>query len=233
MRTGESTEGLPRGALESMRRYYVDRVPYHDGFMSWDGNDAMEELLEPVIRLFQGDISGGNVLEVACGTGNWTQVLAKRARTVVATDLIEGYLDLARTKGYDGNVEFRQADAYSLEGVGGPFTAAFAADWWSHIPRSMIDTFHETLHSVLRPKARVIMVDMLRTESFELAFLRYDAEGNEVQMRTLPSGGSYEIIKNFPNGEELRSILRKWTDDVCYSEIPDLGRWVLRYTLPG
>jgi demethylmenaquinone methyltransferase/2-methoxy-6-polyprenyl-1,4-benzoquinol methylase len=151
---------------------------------------------------------------------------------VVATDLFEGYLEIARSKGFGrDNVTLVEADAYSLEGVGGPFDAAFSADWWSHIPRSMVDAFLRALHERLRPGARVVVVDMLRSESHDLAFCRYDAEGNEVQLRTLPTGDSYEVVKNFPKAEELRGRLEYWSNDVEYHEEETLGRWVLRYSL--
>ncbi len=228
------TEGLPWSALAKMERYYRDRVPYHDQYMGYAGDREMERLLAPVIGLVEGQVAGRDVLEVACGTGNWTRVLAKRARSVVATDLIEDYLEVARSKATGlGNVTFVQADAYSLEGVGGPFDAAFAADWWSHMPRSMVDAFLLALHGHLKPGARVVVLDMLRTDSFELSFHRYDAEGNEVQLRTLPTGDQYEVVKNFPEEEVLRGRLEGRAEDVEYRELEDLGRWVLMYSLPS
>lgn len=232
MRRKGPTEGLPFSALEEMARYYADRVPFHDSYMSWTGLEAMEDLLGPVIACFEEDIEGKDVLEVACGTGNWTQVLSRRARSVTATDLIGGYLDIASSKDIPrANVAFRQADAYSLEKVGGPFGAAFAADWWSHMPRSMVEPFLGSLRSVLTPGARVVMVDMLRTPGFDLAFHRYDGEGNEVHLRTLPSGGDYQVVKNFPAEEDLRGVLEGWARDVSYREVGELGRWVLRFSM--
>ena len=235
MRRKGPTEGLPWTALAEMGRYYRNRVPYHDQYMDYTGPEAMEGLLSPIIRLVEGDVAGRDLLEVACGTGNWTQVLAERARSVVATDLIGDYLDLARTKlGGATNVAFKTADAYSLdvEAVGGPFDAAFAADWWSHIPRSMVDAFLVSLHGCLRPGARVVMVDMLRTGSFDLAFHRIDGEGNEVHLRTLPDGEPYLVVKNFPSEEELRGRLEGLAVDLGYHEDGPLRRWVLRYALP-
>lgn len=232
MRRKNPTEGLPWTALEEMRRYYTDRVPYHDGYMSWSGPDAMEALLGPIIVNIEGDLEGRDVLEVACGTGNWTQLLSRRARSVTATDLVQEYLDIAMSKDYPrANVTFRPADAYDLDASGGPFDAAFAADWWSHMPRSMVDTFLGSLRSVLSPGANVVVVDMQRTPSFDLAFQRYDAEGNEVHLRTLPSGGSYEVIKNFPGEEELRGRLEGWAEDVSYTLFHDLSRWLLRFVV--
>lgn len=232
MRRRDPTEGHPWTALEEMRTYYADRVPYHDEYMSWTGREEMEGLLAPIIDLVGPEVLGRDVLEVGCGTGNWTQTLSHMARSVVATDLIKAYIEVAKQKEFPpGSVTFRQADAYSLEGVGGPFDAAVAADLWSHIPRSMVGTFLQSLASVLRPSARVIVIDMLRDQWSDLAFHRFDAEGNEVQLRTLPNGEAYQVIKNYPDEEELHGLLGHWARDAAYKGFPDLGRWVLRFTM--
>lgn len=231
MRMRGPTEGLPWTALEKMERYYRDRVPYHDAYMDYQGPEAMEGLLAPIIDVFEGDVAGRDVLEVACGTGNWTQVLAKRARSVTATDLVVEYLELARSKDPSGKVVYQVANAYSLDAVEGTFDAAFAADWWSHIPRSMEDAFLQALCGRLASGTRVVLVDMLRTPAFDLAFLRFDAEGNEVQLRTLPNGETYEVLKNFPDPEVLRGRVESWGEDISYHEDQDLKRWVLRFSI--
>ena len=69
-----------------MKVYYDRRAPWHDKYMGYLGNGPMEELLSPIIRSIEPYITDRTVLEIACGTGNWTQVLAKRARTVLALD---------------------------------------------------------------------------------------------------------------------------------------------------
>jgi hypothetical protein len=71
---------------------------------------------------------------------------------------------------------------------------------------------------------------MLRTEAFDLSFHRFDADGNEVHLRTLPNGRSYEVVKNFPVEEVLRGRLEPWTDRVEYRELPDLGRWFVTFS---
>jgi demethylmenaquinone methyltransferase/2-methoxy-6-polyprenyl-1,4-benzoquinol methylase len=217
--------------VEEMERYYGDRVPYHDEYMGYEGNEAMEELLGPIIALVEPDIAGRDVLEVACGTGNWTQVLSRRARSVVATDLFDGYLDIARAKPYArDNVTFVRADAYRLEGIGGPFDAAFCADWWSHMPRSRIGTFLQALHAHLSPGARTVAVDMMRTEHFDRILSHIDEEGNEVQERDLPNRRRCQVVKNFPTEAELRGLLGPFASRVGYVEHLPLRRWLVSWT---
>jgi 2-polyprenyl-3-methyl-5-hydroxy-6-metoxy-1,4-benzoquinol methylase len=231
MRRNPPTEGLPWTALHSMREYYTDRAPYHDEYMSWKGQQDLEVLLAPIVDVVAEVVRDRRVLEVACGTGNWTQVVSSRARTVMATDLVAEYLELARQKEYPrDNVTFQEADAYDLRGTGGPFEAAVAVDLWSHVPRSMEDTLLASLASVLEPSSPVLLVDMLRSEVFDLSFHRFDADGNEVHLRTLPNGRTYHVVKNFTDEDELRGRLEPWAEDVDYEELPDLGRWMLTFT---
>jgi ubiquinone/menaquinone biosynthesis C-methylase UbiE len=57
---------------------------------------------------------GADVLEVACGTGYWTEVLIRSAATVLATDINEEMLSLARSRDIDPQrIVFQRADAYA------------------------------------------------------------------------------------------------------------------------
>ena len=221
-----------RSIIEQMNAYYEKQAPRHDKLMGYTDNARMEQLLAPLIKRFEDCIAGQEVLEIACGTGNWTQVLAKRTRSVLATDISPAALDIARSKSY-GNTEvtFRIADAYTLENVPGTFTAAFAADWWSHIPKSNIAQFVEGLHRRLCPGAKVVFIDMMPSESLDRMFSHYDNEGNLIHKRTLPDGQQFYVVKNFPTEEELRDVLDGLADDIEYYEHWSLRRWMLIYSL--
>jgi demethylmenaquinone methyltransferase/2-methoxy-6-polyprenyl-1,4-benzoquinol methylase len=139
-----------RRLVEEMNRYYDARVIWHDTYMGYKSNEEMELLLCPVIEAFEAAIADKNVLEIACGTGNWTQVLAKRAHSVVATDISAAAIEMAQRKNQSNrNVIFHVSDAYSLDDIEPGFNAAFAADWWSHIPKSKISPFVSNLHARL------------------------------------------------------------------------------------
>ena len=219
--------------IKEMNEYYGDRVPFHDEYMSYTDNLSMEKLLGPIIQRVEKDIKGKDVLEIACGTGNWTQVLSKRARSVVATDIHEAYLVQAKRKPYQkDNVVFKVADAYALDGIDRKFNLAFASDFWSHMPKSKIKSFIKTLHSKLLPGSKVIMIDIMpRPELDRKFFSHMDEEGNVIQKRILPNGKVYHVVKNFPTKKELVDCLKDYCITVKHYEDTELLRWVLSYTV--
>jgi ubiquinone/menaquinone biosynthesis C-methylase UbiE len=113
----------------------------------------------------QEETAGQDVLEIACGTGYWTQVCATRARSVLAVDVAEETLAMARAREYPfGKVRFGQADVYQLEDVPGQFTAGLASFWWSRIPPERQAGFLEAWHRRLGSGARALFMDHRHAE---------------------------------------------------------------------
>jgi demethylmenaquinone methyltransferase/2-methoxy-6-polyprenyl-1,4-benzoquinol methylase len=196
--------------------------------MNYTGNEAMEKLLAPIIADLEHLVVGRNVLEIACGTGNWTQVLSKRARSVVATDVSESALEVARGKAYGpAPVAFELVSAYELSRLARSFDAAFAADWYSHIPKSMIGQFLRDLRDLLSPGAPVTLLDMSWQEWFAKEESRVDDEGNRVSVRDLPDGRKFEVVKNFPGEEELIKTVAPVGRAINYRRYAELQRWLL------
>ena len=217
--------------VRRMNEYYSMRAPWHDTYMGYRDNPSMEDLLAPIIRWFETYVEGADILEVACGTGNWTQVLARRARSVTATDVNKSVLDMAERKPYGSNrVSFEVADAYTLDGLPATYNAAFAADWWSHIPKSRIPAFLSAVCAKLVPGSRVIIVDMLPAKNLTYLGTHRDGEGNLIHPRKLPSGEEFEVVKNFPTEEDLATCVRGFGRDVIYRSHDRLRRWMLAFS---
>jgi SAM-dependent methyltransferase len=164
-------------------------------------------------------LRGRRVLEVACGTGYWTALVAPLAASVVAVDMAEEPMAIARGKGL--KVRFEKADAYRLPETLGRFDAALAVFWWSHVPRRRIAEFLASLHARLEPGARVLLMDNRYVEGSSTPVAEVDADGDSYQMR-----GADRVLKNFPSEAELRGLL----PSPCLNLLEYY--WVAEYQLP-
>jgi ubiquinone/menaquinone biosynthesis C-methylase UbiE len=78
----------------------------------------------------------GQVAEFGCGTGYYTQVLAEKAETVIATDLSPGMLEFAKQRVKAANVKFQTEDCQSTS-----------------LPSAMFDNrIHRSRASLRRPE---------------------------------------------------------------------------------
>lgn len=152
-------------------------------------------------------LAGHRVLELACGTGYWTQHFANSAQSVLATDINREMLDLAEAKDLPTDkVKWQLADAFDLQ-VEGKFSACFAGFWWSHILRQDQEGFLQQLRQKLGKDTLLVLMDNVYVEGVNTTIARTDLEGNTFQIRTLPDGGRYEVLKNFPTDSALRKKL--------------------------
>jgi len=185
------------------------------------------------LQQWMRDALGGlDVLEIACGTGYWTQPLSGSARSVVAADASEKVLEIARAKTYArGNVRFLVADAFDLGRAalpGVPFHGALAGFWWSHIPLDRRHAFLASLHTQLAAGATVVMFDNHHVKGVSTPISRTDEAGNTYQTRRLDDGGIFEIVKNYPTREELAAVIEPFGTDVAYEQVKHF--WFVRYT---
>lgn len=215
--------------VAEMQRYYELRADVYDHSMGYD-DPARVAQLEPVIAALSTLMRGRDVLEIACGPGFWTERVARVARHIVATDVNESTLALAKEKQIDEKVvTFRRADAYDLARVPGTFTGAFAVDWLAHVPLSLLPRFLDGLHQRLEPGAQIAFCDQLpRVSSFTGA---HDHEGNHLQERILPDGSRHRVIKHFFSDETLRELFHSGRHDVSVQRFPEQGRLIASYTI--
>lgn len=186
---------------QALADYYAQRANEYEGIYAKPERQSDLRILRDLVGEF---VAREHVLEIACGTGYWTQVMSRTAGSVMATDINTEVLDVARSKGLDNRVRFLQADAYSLPVTSGKFTAGFSGFWWSHIPRARLADFLRGFHQRLSPGAKVLFIDNRFVEGSSTPISRTDAEGNTYQTRRLASGATYEVLKNFPDESELR-----------------------------
>lgn len=195
----------PQGNPPQLQKYYAKRASeYEQIYEKAERQDELEWLRGRIPALYRGR----TVLEVACGTGYWTQYIAKAAKKVRACDINESVLEIAREKPIPKDrVEFFKADAVTLDGVPAGCDAAFAGFWWSHVKKKDLARFVANLAARLEPGSRLGFLDNSYVGGSSTAISRRDAEGNTYQMRRVQSGEEYEVLKNFPTADELRAAM--------------------------
>jgi ubiquinone/menaquinone biosynthesis C-methylase UbiE len=101
---------------------------------------------------------GEDVLELACGTGQWTARLADRARSVTAVDAAAEMLAIARARAPFPNVRFVQADLFKWR-PSRRYDTVFFAFWLSHVPPPRLPEFWSTVAAMLKPGGEALFVD--------------------------------------------------------------------------
>ena len=221
----------------AMARYYAQRAhQYERVYHKPERQHDLTTLRAAVAETF----TGRSVLEIACGTGYWTELVSHSAQSIVALDINEEVMALARAKPLPpGKVTFIQADVFALPELAYRFDAALVGFWWSHIPKVRLRSFLDQLHAALEPGARVMCFDnayvagsstpLSRIDSDGNPASQRDADGNTYQERVLDDGSTHLIVKNFPTEQELRAAVADSAVEVNVQFLTYY--WVLRYQL--
>jgi SAM-dependent methyltransferase len=211
--------------MDKLADYYAKRASeYERIYAKPERQRDLAALKERIRRM----LSGRRVLELACGTGYWTEVIAPVAREVTALDVNQEVLDIAHAKSYPpGRVQFMRADCYAPPDLGRRHDALFAGFWWSHVPLQRLDDFLAAGVAAVAPRALIAFLDNRFVEGSSTPVERRDAQGNAYQLRSLDDGSSYEVLKNFPSESELikRTVKCGWGANVELYE----HYWLLSY----
>lgn len=211
--------------MDKLAGYYARRATEYERIYARPERQRDLAALKERIRKM---LSGRHVLELACGTGYWTEVFAPVAGEVTALDVNEEVLAIARAKSFPpGRVQFMRADCYAPPDLGRRHDALFAGFWWSHVPLQRLDGFLGTSVAAVAPRALIAFLDNRYVEGSSTAIARRDAQGNGYQLRPLDDGSTHEVLKNFPAEGELikRTVDSGWGANVELYE----HYWLLSY----
>lgn len=213
---------------KEVAEYYHAIAPQYHKRLGYDKEDyaaasgAFRDLLSTMF-------SGRDVLELACGTGYWTRIAAKTAKSVLATDLNHSMITQAeKLSSEDDNIEFKVADAFSPENIPGQFSGAFSVLWWCHIPKQGIKNFLSALHNKLKPGSNILFICQL--EDLDAENHELDSDGNIIAIRKADSR-VYRIVKNVPSEKDIRELLSPVARDIQYSRYSDYGLWSVSYSI--
>ena len=183
-----------------MLNYYNKRLSEYEAIYA---KPERQSDLQKLVAQIQSDVAHCSVLELACGTGWWTERLAPHASAWVATDADEGALEVVRHKNIRGLSATQTLNAYAPQ-ITAPVDCVFAAHWYSHLLHNELDTFFDSVRTCLKPGGRLIMLDNKYVMGSSTPISRTDAHGNTYQNRPLKDGSTHEVLKNFPSPAQLK-----------------------------
>lgn len=214
--------------LSPLQSYYAARAREYDTVYS---KPERQSDLRQIEHWLPMALSGRVLLEVACGTGYWTQFLAPIAPAIVAIDSSAETLTIAKARVQANNVSFELGDAYALPQGDKPYGAAFAGFWFSHVPLDRQLEFLAGLNSVLAPGAKVVLLDNRFVSESSSPITEQDSAGNTYQSRKLSDGSIHRVLKNFPTEEQLLAHVDHTSgESAIYTSWPYY--WALEYRVP-
>ncbi|MCI0346550.1 MAG: class I SAM-dependent methyltransferase [Chloroflexi bacterium] len=179
-----------------LRRGRYEHGPIHD--QAW----AAE--LDAAGRWLDSLPLGGDIVELAAGTGWWSTLLASKG-TLSAYDAAGAPLDRARDRllahGLRAHLHVRDAWAEPERAV----DALFTGFWLSHVPRQRLGAFLALARRWLRPAGRFAAIDSLPDPQSGAG----DTEwlDDDVQRRSLADGRQFRVRKVTYLPDELAAAL--------------------------
>jgi ubiquinone/menaquinone biosynthesis C-methylase UbiE len=206
--------------------YYRARAPTYDEW--WQRGGAYDrgpemaaewhrqlEQVEEALRAFS---VRGNVLELAGGTGWWSERLARSADHLTVVDSSPEVVEINRTRTAGADVDYVVADLFAWAPKS-TYDVVFFSFWLSHVPRQRCAAFWSMVRSCLSPGGRVFLIDnhsdphVSEKDFKDPHVLRYELDRH---VRRLDDGREYGVVKVMYEPDELAAQLTDlgWAADI-------------------
>jgi SAM-dependent methyltransferase len=192
-----------RRLLDEQIEYYRRRAFEYDRSSTPPGDPLapQAERLRDALRAFDPH---GKVLELACGTGQWTSELVNFDTRVTAVDSAPEMIELNQRKVRDPAVRYLVADLFAWE-PDDLYDVVFFGFWLSHVPTTRFEQFWDLVARSLAPRGRVFFVD----ETLAGDWRDENFVDDEVVKRRLNDGSEHRAIKIFWDADDLERRLRE------------------------
>ncbi|HMG15555.1 MAG TPA: class I SAM-dependent methyltransferase [Saprospiraceae bacterium] len=205
--------------------YYKDRANEYEKIYS---KPERQEDLKSAASILQEIFAGKQVLEIACGTGYWTEKIAATATSIFATDINESVIDIAKKKKLSSKqVSFAIADIYNFSDHN-KFASLFGGFIWSHILLQDLNKFLSFVNSLVSPGSTVVFIDNNFVEGSNHPISERDEQGNSFQTRKLEDNTTHLVLKNFPTEKFLQLKLKDIGAEFKFFNLTYY--WIICYT---
>jgi ubiquinone/menaquinone biosynthesis C-methylase UbiE len=202
--------------LAAQSSYYSARAREYDDWWHRRGRyDSGPEVnarwFRERARLFQamtGAGLSGHVLELACGTGAWTERLAAQGLRVTAVDASAEMLALNRARVGDGTVEYVRADLFQWT-PDRLYDGVVMGFWLSHVPPERLDPFLRTVRAAAPTGGRLFVVDSQYQDEAAARDRVLTGRRATTTTRILADGRRFEIVKVFYEPPDLEAAFER------------------------
>lgn len=148
-----------------------------------------------------------NVLELACGTGIWTQALLKRSEYITAIDAAAEVIEINRYKlKHNPGISYLQDDLFAWEPAQA-YDLVFFSFWLSHVPADKLDPFLDKVRRATRPGGRLFIIDSRLSPSASAHDHALQQAHETTHRRRLNDGREFDIVKVYYTPDDLRATL--------------------------
>jgi 2-polyprenyl-3-methyl-5-hydroxy-6-metoxy-1,4-benzoquinol methylase len=210
----------PGNVLREQQEYYNARAAEYDEWWMREGrydrgneeNSVWFNEQEEVRTSFAALGWGGEILELAGGTGIWTEWLAPRVRHITVLD---GSLEMIAINsarldagGYHGKADYRQVDLFSWQPER-QYDGLFMGYFLSHVPAHRMEQFLATIASALRPGGILGLIDGRRDARSTSLDQPPPGPETELMTRRLNDGRTFQIVKRFDDPDALAAAFAR------------------------
>ncbi len=149
-----------------------------------------------------------HILELAPGTGIWTEELIKLGDRVTAVDASSEMIVINHAKLQSDSVDYIEADLFTWDSSQ-EYDLVFFSFWLSHVPREKLEPFLQKVGKLLKPDGYFFMLDSRRIHESTAADHQLPEDDNVIMERVLNDGRSFDIVKIFYETNALKSALSK------------------------
>jgi SAM-dependent methyltransferase len=152
----------------------------------------------------------GRILELACGTGIWSEQLLPFASRLTAVDSSPEMLAINAARLQSPLVHYIQADMFQwLPTADAQYDTIFFGFWLSHVPPERFAAFWQLVGTCLAPGGRVFFVDSRREQTSTAVDHTLAESTTPVLQRRLNDGREFRIYKVFYDPAQLTDRLQQ------------------------
>jgi len=218
----EGSDVTKEAIIAEQIAYYRARAPEYDQWFQRegdfdngpDGNAQWFAEIASLDRALDEFSANGAILELASGTGWWTERLSRYTTDLTCVDASAETIEIAHGRAPDAR--FIQADILDWE-PDRRYDIVFFSFWLSHVPATRFDSFWSLVDRALASEGRVFFIDNY-----------YEGRGGYQQ----PGDPDRIVTRRLNDGREFQAVKNNYEPSALAEGLGGLG-WTAEVATTG